>query len=154
VGKVINPATGNCINLFEDEALPDCPAGKFRNPETNRCKSYETLTSILAACAEGYYRNPETNRCKKITKATATLTPCKEGYERNPETNRCRQIRENNGADYGVEPTVYADTSTFVAYGALAVVVAGGFLYVILQFRREIGQFLQKRFGKHGRMKL
>jgi len=147
-GKVINPLTGNCINFFEDEPLPDCPAGKFRNPETNRCKSYETLTSILAPCAEGYFRNPDTNRCKKIETATSSLTPCKEGYERNPETNRCRQIRENRGADYGVEPTTYEDTSKFIAYGVLAVAVAGGVLYVILQFRHEIGRFLRKRFSK------
>jgi hypothetical protein len=128
VGKVINPLTGNCINFFEDEALPDCPAGKFRNPETNRCKSYETVAGILKPCEEGYYRNPETNRCKKIAVATASLTPCKEGYERNPETNRCRQIRENNGADYGIEPATYADASKFAAYGALAVIVGGGVL--------------------------
>ncbi|MCL1839757.1 lamin tail domain-containing protein [Candidatus Saccharibacteria bacterium] len=152
-GKVINPLTGNCINFFEDEPLPDCPAGKFRNPETNRCKSYETVAGILAPCAEGYFRNPETNRCKKIATATAALTPCKDGYERNPETNRCRQIRENNGAEYGVEPTTYTDTSTFVAYGTLAVVVVGGILYVVLQFRHEIGRFCGQRLRKHAKMK-
>ena len=153
-GKIINPRTGNCINFFEDEPLPDCPAGKFRNPETNRCKSYETVAKILEPCAEGYYRNPETNRCRKIETATASLTPCQEGYERNPETNRCRKIRENNGADYGVEPTDYTDTSAFVAYGALAVVGTSGVTYAIFQFRHELAQFLRKTFGKHGRMKL
>ena len=152
-GKVINPLTGNCINFFEDEALPDCPAGKFRNPETNRCKSYETVTSILKPCEEGYYRNPETNRCKKIAVATSILTPCKEGYERNLETNRCRKIRENNGANYGVEPVTYADTAAFVAYGALAVVVVGGLLYVVWQFKYEIGRFFRQRFGNRGKMR-
>jgi len=152
-GKVINPATGNCINFFENESLPDCPAGKFRNPETNRCKSYDTLTSILAPCAEGYFRNPETNRCKKIAATTTSLKPCAEGYERNLETNRCRKIRANEGADYGVEPGTSTDSATFVAYGALAVIGAGGVFYVILQFRHEIGQFLRRGFKSRGKMK-
>jgi len=147
-GKVINPATGNCINFFENEALPDCPAGKFRNPETNRCKSYETLASILEPCKEGYYRNPETNRCKKIDTAVAALTPCAEGWERNPETNRCRKIRENNGADYGVEPTTHGEAATFAAYGALGAVGVAGVAYVGWQFRQEIGQAARKVFGR------
>jgi len=153
VGKVINPLTGNCINFFENEGLPDCPAGKFRNPETNRCKSYDTVAGILKPCNEGYFRNPETNRCKKIAGATSSLTPCKDGYERNPETNRCRKIRVNNGTDYGVEPMTYRDSASFVAYGALAVVLGGGILYVILQFRWEIGRFFGRKFGKRVKMK-
>jgi hypothetical protein len=152
-GRVINPRTGNCINVVSTE-LPPCPAGQFRNPETNRCRSYESIARILAPCQEGYYRNPETNRCRRIATVSASLTPCREGYERNPETNRCRKIRENAGTDYGVEPITYTDTSTFVAYGALIAVVAGGVLYVVLQFRHEIGRFIRKRFSKHGKMKL
>lgn len=144
-GKVINPLTGNCINFFEEEALPDCPAGKFRNPETNRCKSYDTINKILEPCAEGYFRNPETNRCKKIATATTSgLKPCEEGYERNPETDRCRKIRENNGADYDVEPTSHSEQSSFIAYGALGVVVALGLTYVLFQFRHEIVRFVKK----------
>ena len=151
-GKVTNPLTGNCINFFEEEPLPDCPAGKFRNPETNRCKSYETLSSILAPCAEGYFRNPETNRCKKIV-TTTELKPCDEGWERNPETNRCRKIRENDGADYGVQPTAYTDKSSFIGYGALAAAVTGGVLYIVLQFRHEIGKFLRKLWPRRVKMK-
>lgn len=149
-GKIINPSTGNCINFLEDEALPDCPLGKYRNPETNRCKSYDTLTSILAPCADGYYRNPTTNRCKKIDTSTTELAPCAEGYERNPETNRCRKTRNNDGADYGVEPISYSDEASFVAYVALATVVAGGLLYIVFQFRYEIGKFLRHIFKKSG----
>ena len=75
------------------ESLADCPAGKYRNPETNRCRSIEEAVNALAACPEGQERNLVTNRCRSIALlAKATLTPCKEGQERNPETNRCRSI--------------------------------------------------------------
>ena len=151
-GKVINPKTGNCINFFEDEVLPACPAGKFRNPETNRCRSYETAASVLAPCKDGYYRSPDTNRCRKIAAQTA-IKPCAEGYERNPETNRCRKIRQNNGADYCVQPTTHTETSSFIAYGALGAVAIGGILYIIVQFRQEIGRFVRKLLTKGGKMK-
>jgi hypothetical protein len=72
--------------------LSDCPAGKYRNPETNRCRTIEEAVNALAACEEGKERNPATNRCRSIiTTAVATLTPCDTGQERNPLTNRCRK---------------------------------------------------------------
>lgn len=154
VGKIINPSTGNCINFLEEEALPDCPVGKFRNPETNRCKSYENITSILAACKDGYYRNPDTNRCRKIDAATTGLTPCAEGFERNPETNRCRKVKVNNGADYGVEPTAHINESSFIAYGALAIVIVGGIAYIGFQFRHEIKKIIKKLLPRRVKIRL
>lgn len=82
-------------NLFTAPVpvLAACPEGKYRNPDTGRCRSIEEAVSELASCDEGYERNPTTNRCRKITFAsTASLTPCAEGQERNPATNRCRSI--------------------------------------------------------------
>lgn len=73
------------------EVTAPCPAGKFRNPATNRCKNIET-PKVLASCGEGEQRNPETNRCRSIFSTLATLTPCKPGQERNPATNRCRSV--------------------------------------------------------------
>jgi len=146
-GKVINPATGNCVNLVATATLAECGPGKFRNPETNRCKAIETAAA-LAPCAEGSYRNPETNRCKKIAVPSAGLGPCAEGYERNPETNRCRKIRENNGADYGVAQMSYSDKSAFMAYGALAAVATSGVLYIGFQFRKEIVKPFRLVFAK------
>ncbi|MCA9324386.1 lamin tail domain-containing protein, partial [Candidatus Saccharibacteria bacterium] len=72
--------------------LAPCPAGKYRNPATNRCRTIETAVSQLAPCDEDEFRNPETNRCKKVSSSGSTLTPCEPGYERNPETNRCRKV--------------------------------------------------------------
>ena len=114
-GKVINIATGNCINVATlDLTLKDCPAGKYRNPATGRCKSYE----------ESNFDEP---------------TPCKEGYERNPETGRCRKIKQNNGADYPLVPiTDTTDNSGFVAIWALVGVLALGGLYIVFQFRRDL----------------
>jgi len=69
-----------------------------------------------ADCGEGRYRNPETNRCKKI-ETEPELKPCAEGYERNPETNRCRKIRENVGAaaSFGVPDSGGASGGTGVS---------------------------------------
>lgn len=120
IGKIINPATGNCINFVEQVALPDC--------------------------GEGRYRHPETNRCRNIASASTGPASCQEGYERNPETNRCRKVRTNNGADYALEPLTFSEKSTFMAYGALSAVITTGVLYIVFQFRTEIAGFFKKLF--------
>lgn len=79
----------------EPVVLKPCPAGQYRNPETNRCRTIEDAVNALAACDEGYERNPVTNRCRKIPVPTV-LPPCDEGYERNPLTNRCRKIQASS----------------------------------------------------------
>lgn len=71
-------------------SLQPCPAGKFRNPATNRCKNIEAATGSLVPCDNDEFRNPLTNRCNKIKSSTSSLTPCKPGQVRNSETNRCR----------------------------------------------------------------
>lgn len=84
--------------------LADCGPGKFRNPETNRCKNIESSESNLTPCNEGQERNPETNRCRKIASTASTLTPCNEGQERNPATNRCRKIGSDESTLKPCEP--------------------------------------------------
>lgn len=77
----------------------ECPAGKYRNPETNRCRSIEEAVSVLAQCEEGKERNPITNRCRSTTTlASAALIPCDEGQERNPVTNRCRSLASTSAS--------------------------------------------------------
>lgn len=92
------PGAANQTILSEDDAgsgsggeLTDCPAGKYRNPETNRCKSSEAAIAELTPCDEGEERNPATNRCRKVAITASSLTPCDAGEERNPATNRCRK---------------------------------------------------------------
>lgn len=93
-----NPVGANMFQVIVPEpeavaALADCPSGKYRNPETNRCRSIEEAVSELAVCEEGKERNPVTNRCRSvITTASATLASCEPGEERNALTNRCRRI--------------------------------------------------------------
>lgn len=81
--SVVSEVDGDNNNL-----QPPCPAGKYRNPLTNRCRTIEADASLLAVCDEGQYRNPDTGRCRKV--AITTLAPCKENQYRSEETNRCR----------------------------------------------------------------
>lgn len=114
-GKVINPATGNCVKATTaTDAVSECPAGKYRNPLTGRCKTLETTTEPKP-CAEGYERNPETNRCRKITKP-------------------------NDGASYALVPETRSEHTTFIALGVVILLVLLGGVYVILQFRHEIAR--------------
>lgn len=71
--------------------LAPCAAGKYRSPDTNRCRTIETAVAQLTACDEDQYRDPNTNRCRKVA-TSSSLAPCGEGQERNPETNRCRTV--------------------------------------------------------------
>ncbi len=82
-----------------------CPAGKYLNPLTNRCRKVQISTASKVntikatnntkTCPAGKYLNPTTNRCNNTTTAkensSAIAKPCKAGYERNPATNRCRK---------------------------------------------------------------
>ncbi len=92
-GKYLNPDTNRCRTLEEAvNALAVCPEGETRNPATNRCRKNVVLASSLTPCSEGQERNILTNRCRSIASAVAELIPCDEGYERNPSTNRCRKV--------------------------------------------------------------
>lgn len=146
-----------------DTTQAACPAGKYRNPLTNRCRTITADASILAACDADQYRNPETGRCRKI-EAAASLTPCKDGQYRSEETNRCRNIvtasaqkpckdnqyrsEETNrcrtlpaatvpDAAFAVQPV--KDTSaSFIGWWALGGVGLLAVGYAIWEWRREI----------------
>lgn len=106
IGFISNHPTPNASNIESDTVpqqntvtseSPDspsaCPEGKYRNPDTNRCKNIETASSELAPCSSDQIRSPDTNRCKKINTATgSSLTPCQPDQVRNTSTNRCKKI--------------------------------------------------------------
>ena len=120
-GKVINEATGNCIKAATlAVAAKDCPAGKYRNSETGRCKSYGT---------------------------ESTAKDCPAGYERNPDTNRCRKIKVNTGASFALVPETGEEKTTFIAFGALGLILLTGIFYTIYQFRQEICK-IWRRFSR------
>ncbi len=122
-----------------------CPAGKVINPATGNCIKVTTASRTTGECPEGKYRNPLTGRCKNIESGASEPKPCAEGYERNPETNRCRKIKaENDGAGYALVPTTYSSKTTFVAFSIVFLLVSIGVVYIVLQFRREIARAARK----------
>ncbi len=134
-------------NLYQE--FRTCPAGKIINEATGNCVNASKLSSATKDCGPGKYRNPATGRCKSYSSSSSGQTPCKEGYERNPETNRCRKIRDNNGTDYPVVPLSGTEENTsFIALWALAAVAGLGAIYVLFQFRKEIAYFFRKLLTK------
>ena len=116
-----------------------CQVGKVINPETGNCVSETTLDKTLEACPEGKYRNPLTNRCKSYAMvASAELKPCADGYERNPATGRCKKIVDNSGALYPIETENFEEKSKFVALYAVIGVLAIGMGYILFQFKDEL----------------
>lgn len=100
-GKYRNPETNRCKTIDpiqSSSGLNICGEGQVRNPDTNRCRKVVTSTSTLSTCKDGQVRSATTNRCKSVASLDDELAPCKEGQERNPETNRCRKIQEILGA--------------------------------------------------------
>jgi hypothetical protein len=170
----LEPAVNEEV-LAVTSVLAPCPVGKYRNPETNRCRNIETAVSALQPCDEDEYRNTETNRCRKLTSATSTLVPCKAGQVRNPETNRCRAIattsslgacpegQERNPetnrcrkvATLAAQTTsagrvddVAPTTSSSFNWPVLFVAVAVAGLYMLYEWRSEISQKLRMRRNK------
>lgn len=89
-GKYRHPETNRCRNNETASTLTPCREGQERNPATNRCRSTATNAQQLTPCKAGQERNPETNRCRSTSSSASQLVPCKPGQERNPDTNRCR----------------------------------------------------------------
>lgn len=134
------PAAANVYQEFRT-----CPEGKVINPATGNCINVVAETEP-AACKDGYYRNPETGRCKKYEEPEEQKT-CEEGYELNPETNRCRKIRASNLSDYPVEEIKeesHSSPQIFVAIWALVALGVIIVIYVIVQFRHEIAKIFRR----------
>lgn len=146
-GKYRNPDTGRCRTLEETiNALASCEEGYERNPTTNRCRKIALATTAsLTPCKEGQERNPATNRCRSIASAVAELIPCDEGYERNPATNRCRkaQAGEVLAAKYPVEPYDQTGSASMTGW-VIGGIAAVALGYAVWEWRREIAGLTQK----------
>jgi len=119
-----------------------CPPGKFRNPDTNRCRNIGTTTASLAPCGPGETRNPETNRCRKIATTSTGLSPCQTGYQRNPDTNRCRKV----AAAKTTNPmSTTSKSSKTVSYLVLVAVAVLGVAYALYEYRQSIYNYFLKR---------
>ena len=103
-GRYRHPETNRCRSIVtstsSSSALKPCAADQERNPETNRCRKIVSASSVgLQSCAPGQERNPATNRCRSAVLSSATLVPCGRGQERNPATNRCRRVAAARGSN-------------------------------------------------------
>jgi len=150
VGKYRSPETNRCRTIEEAvNALATCPEGQYRNPETNRCRSAAvTASASLTPCKEGQERNPETNRCRSIASAVAELIPCDEGEERNPVTNRCRKVQSLASSAATTTTTAQSGASNNLLPWVLAIAGVGVVGYGVFEWRQEIGRGLSKLFAK------
>ncbi len=132
----LTPGSSNVYQEFRN-----CPEGKIINPATGNC--VKTTTTTTTVCGEGKYLNPLTGRCKTIE--DNSVKACAEGYERNPETGRCRKItKANQGAEYAITPITYSDQTTFIAAGVVALILGASLIYIVWQFRPEIQKLFRK----------
>lgn len=138
VGKFRNPETNRCKNIQVTAAsLTPCTVGQARNPETNRCRNIASLASSLVPCRQGQERNPETNRCRNVAGASTTQAECQPGYERNPDTNRCRKVAAAASASPSVGSTApdapQRLNAVFLVTATIAVLG-----YAVYEYRRDI----------------
>jgi hypothetical protein len=148
-GYVRNLDTGLC-NKVTVTAVPiaiDCGVGKERNPDTNRCRSIISTSSLLTPCAANQERNPETNRCRTITVSATDIKPCAANQERNPDTNRCRNIKNTaTTADFPVQAVAQSGQATlgWWAFGGVGTLAVG---YAGWEWRREAVAIIKKATG-------
>ena len=148
-GKYRSPETNRCRAIEEAvNELPTCAEGQSRNPETNRCRSIASATMVSASlvpCGEGQERNPLTNRCRSIASAVAELLPCDEGYERNLSTNRCRKVQVSD-MPLAAYPVepTAQSTQSMGIWWAAAGIVTVAGGYAVWEWRREIQSGIQR----------
>jgi hypothetical protein len=138
-GKYRNPLTNRCRNIETDASvLAACDADQYRNPDTGRCRKV-AVAATQTPCKEGQYRSEETNRCRNIVTASAELAPCKAGQERNPDTNRCRNAAAKSVPDaaFAVEP-MKQGAKAFVGWWALGGVGTLALGYAGWEWRQEV----------------
>lgn len=144
-GKYRNPETNRCRNIEDAIAtLATCAEGQYRSPETNRCRSQSTLTSaVLSPCGPSQERNPTTNRCRKVA-STEGLAPCPTGQTRNVDTNRCRKTLLSAALSPAAINPVTQQTSSPLVMTLLGVAGAGVIGYGIYEWRSEISGVIRK----------
>lgn len=141
-GKERNPETNRCRNIASSTtAQAPCKPTQERNLLTGRCRNITTAIATQKPCTAGQYRSSETGRCRKV-QAAATPAPCKASQERNPLTGRCKKIVKRSGDLAAVEDVVSAQKSDkkMLVYVGAGLVAASG--YGIYEWRQEIGRRL------------
>lgn len=129
-----------------------CPAGKERNPATNRCRSIATATS-LASCKPGQERSPETNRCRTAVLGASLSKPCPVGQERNESTNRCRKKTDGAASIAQIQDVKSASPATNFRWWIAGLLAAGALSYALYEWRRDIGNALHSLKAKYASKK-
>lgn len=140
-GKYRSPDTNRCRNVVSATiGLTSCAAGQERNPLTNRCRATTASTPSLAPCAAGQERNLETNRCRSVLAAKSVLAECPEGQERNSETNRCRRVVANT-LERQIDPVDQPPPNFGFAIGGLSAATLG---YGAFEYRHDFRNWWRK----------
>ncbi len=156
-GKYRNPETNRCKSIKstdDSQTLKTCESGQVRNPETNRCRKVAVMLANLKPCDAGQVRNPSTNRCKKIS-ATASLVACKDGQVRNPETNRCRKVAGSttNASATTTPNSENNQNKSKLNYGVFAGIAILVLGYGVYEYRGDIAQKFSRLQGKNLKQK-
>lgn len=137
-GKYRNPETNRCKSLVVSVGLAPCPIGQVRNVETSRCRSSVLAATTLTPCKAGQERNPETNRCRGVVAATNSLKPCNPGQERNPETNRCRNAAASSGKTGNKSTPTASGGPSRTSYAIIALVAIVAVGYAAYEYRHDL----------------
>lgn len=137
---VVNVASAK--EPITDSKLEDisvCEAGKFRNPETGRCKN---LPAAPSACAADQERNAQTGRCRKITTVASTQKPCTADQERSPQTGRCRKkaVALTKKIKKGQDPPAKTKPSYWIMLAVASAIVG----YGVYEYRQDITKQMAK----------
>ncbi|HSX28833.1 MAG TPA: lamin tail domain-containing protein [Candidatus Saccharimonadales bacterium] len=146
-GKYRNPDTNRCKNIDDSSGnLTPCNAGQVRNLDTNRCHATAALASAtsLTPCKEGQERNPATNRCRTATTASTVVQPCAAGQERNPATNRCRKATTTPATTSATNKTTTAAKADKINLGIIALAGSGALTYGAYEYRQDLRNVLSK----------
>lgn len=139
--KVSTTATPNAPNQFSEEdelaiistAIQPCPEGKFRNPDSGRCKNI-VIAAAAKPCKTNQVRNLETNRCRNIA-TVASVKPCNPGYERNIDTNRCRKVASSAAKSFGTSIDQKTNTINYLIIITLSGIMI---IYAIYEYRQDL----------------
>jgi hypothetical protein len=132
VGKYRNPDTGRCRNVVVVAPIVTCTVGQERNPLTGRCRKI-AVAATPTSCQPDQTRNPDTGRCRK-TDAQTTQKPCDAGQERNPDTGRCRKQTTNTGGKVLGDSITKPQTYHYLLVGTILTGVLG---YAVYEYRKD-----------------
>ena len=145
-GKYRSPETNRCRTIEGESSLAPCDPGQTRNPDTNRCRNSASVAGTLAPCDEGQSRNPETNRCRKNATSETAAAACPTGQERNPETNRCKKVLTAKSTN--PMATTSDASKKPISYYVLGIVAVAAAAYGIFEYRHSLRNFFASRWQK------